>query len=287
MPQEVKNIQEWFASIIVRPLVEPDHINPISPSGVVISKEAAKFISPSPTLLPHKRIEIYNQQYWWRLLNILQTNFPLVVRLFDYRDFNQKIAIPFLVKYPPKHWSLATLGEKLPQWIQEAYQESDKQLIYDAALLDLIFASSFLSEQYPSLDFSALIKNEPETLLTLPFCLQPHLHLIEYKYDLPNFRESILKEEPPYWVEHDFPALSRDKIYYFVIFRNHKNNVAWKDIPQEEYLLLKQFSKELSIQSACDWIESQESEIQDRMAVNLQKWIQDWTRFGWLTINPK
>ncbi len=287
IPKELKNVQEWFGSIIKRPLVEHDRINPIAPSGTVITKEAARFISPSPTLLPHQRIEIYNQQYWWRLLDILQTNFPLVVRLFDYHDFNQKIAIPYLVKYPPNHWSLTILGEKLPRWINEEYKESDKQLVYDAALLDYTFATGFLGTQYPSPDFDTLSKNDPEALLTLPFCLQPHLFLIEYKYDLPDFREAILKEEPPYWVEHDFPDLSRDKApYYFVIFRNHKNNIAWKEIPHEEYLLLKQFANGLSIQSACDWIEEQEAAMQDLMAAHLQKWMQDWTRFGWLTINP-
>jgi hypothetical protein len=284
VPHELKYVQEWFGSIIRRPLVKNDHINPISPSGVVITKEAARFVSPSPTLQPHQRVEIYNQQYWWRLLNVFQTNFPLVNRLFGPDDFNQKIAIPYLIKYPPDHWSLTILGEKLSQWIEEEYGESDKQLVYDAAQLDQIFAISFLSAQQPALDLDTLSKNDPEALLILPFCLQPHVFLLTYNYDLPAFREDLIKQEPPYWLEHDFPKLPREKNYHFVIFRNLKNNVAWKDIPREEYLLLKQFAKGTSIQSACDWIEEQDTELQDAMVMHLQKWIQDWTRYGWLTL---
>lgn len=286
VPEDLKQLQEWFATIITKPLIEHDHINPISPSGVLITKEAARFISPSPTLRPHQRIEIYNQQYWWRMLEVLQTNFPLVVRLFGYTDFNQKIAIPYLIKYPPNHWSLTCLGDRLPQWVKEEYKESDKQLVYDATLLDQIFASSFLIGQYPSLDLDTLSKNDPESLLTMTFCLQTYLFLIDYQYDLPNFREAVIKEEPPYWFNHDFPHLAKDKHYYFVIFRNVKNNVAWKDIGKEEFLLLKQFAKGLNILAACDWIEEQDTTTQEIMAANLQKWMQDWTRFGWLTIDP-
>lgn len=283
IPEEMRKIQEWFGSIITRPLIENDRINPLSPSGVVITKEAARFVSPSPTLHPHQRIEIYNRQYWWRLLNVLQTNFPLLLRLFDYHDFNEKIAVPFLVKYPPCNWSLSDLGEKLPLWVKEEYKYNDRELVYDAALLDQVFASSFLSIQHPPIDFALLSKNDPDSLLTLPFRLQPHIHLLEYRYDLPDFREMLIKEEPGYWVKNDFPALTQDKTYYFVIFRNHKNNVSWKDIPKVEYLLLKQFTHELSIQAACDWIEKQDSKTQEDMAAHLQTWIQDWTRFGWLT----
>lgn len=283
IPQELKNIQEWFGSIISRPLLKNDQINPISPSGLIITKEATKFISPSPTLKPHQRMQIYNQQYWWRLLDALQTNFPLVTRLFGPTDFNQKIAIPFMVKYPPDHWSLTLFGEKLPGWIDKYYHASDKKLVYDAALLDQIFASSFLGKQNPLLDLETLSKNDPEALLNLPFYLQPHLFLVQFDYDLPFLREEMLKEEPQYWMKHDFPRLPSEKIYHFVFFRNSKNNVAWKDISQEEFFLLKRFQEGASIQLACNWIEEQAEELQESMGMGLQQWIQGWARFGWLT----
>lgn len=285
-PQALENLQEWFASLITRPLLKNDHINPIAPSGLVITKEAAQYITPSPTLRPHQRLQIYNQQYWWRLLNVLQTNFPLLVRLFGIQSFNDTIAVPFLSKYIPDHWSLNNLGARLPQWIQEDYQGKDKQLVYDAAYLDWIFAVSFLTTQYPPLDLNLLSQQDPDTLLTVPFCLQPHLFLLKWDYDLLTFRDLVINEGEDHWIDHDFPALNKEKTYYFAIFRNVKTNLAWKDLKQNEYLLLQQFGKGISIEEACDWISELEPEKQQEMTSHLQQWMQEWTRLGWLTVKP-
>ena len=44
VPMEIKNLQEWFASIITRPLIAQGCINPIAPNGNLIEKEAVNFI---------------------------------------------------------------------------------------------------------------------------------------------------------------------------------------------------------------------------------------------------
>lgn len=282
-PDNLRTTQEWFGAIIGRSLTKEDKINPIAPNGMTIVKEAAKYIVPSPTLKPYQRIEIYNQQYWWRLLNTMQTNFPLVTRLFGASSFNNTIAVPFLVKYPPNHWSISYLGNRLPQWIQEEYRDTDKQLVYDAAYLDYIFAESFLADQLPFLDFNSLAQQDPDALLKKPFRLQPHFFLIQFDYDMPAFRELMVKEDEDYWIEHPFPELKKDKTYFFAIFRNLKNNISWKAIEKEEFMLLGQFKDGISIEAACDWIEVQEPAVQQIMESKLQQWLQDWTKYGWLT----
>lgn len=285
-PFELKKIQEWFGALINRPLVENDLINPLTPSGLVISKEAARYIAPSSTLRPHQRLQIYNQQYWWRLQGVLQTNFPLLLRLFGTHSFNESIAVPYLTAYLPNHWALHLLGEKLPTWIQEKYQASDKQLVYDAAYLDWILSASFTHGQYPRLDNQFLTQEDPEELIKKPLCLQPHIFLIQFDHNLPAFRDLIIKESADFWTTHDFPHLLRDKTYYFVIFRNLHNNVAWKDVTLEEYLILGQFSKGSSIEAVCAWMEELEEDRYTLMATHLQKWMQEWTRYGWLTFLP-
>lgn len=287
VPLDLKNTQEWFGSVIKRRLVEGDHINPTAPNGKEISTDAAHYIVPSPTLRPHQRIEIYNQQYWWRLINTLQINTPLLLRLFGFTAFNETIAIPYLLKYPPNSWSLNTLGEKLPQWVQEEYHQPDHLLVYKAAYLDEIFASNFYALQYPHLDFTSLAQQDPDALLEMPFCLQPHVYPLEFEYDLLTFRDLLVKQEGDYWTKNPFPELKKDKAYYYILFRNFENNIAWKLIEKDEYLLLSQFKTGISIQAACDWIEDQEEDLRESLEGHLQKWLQDWTRYGWLILNPQ
>lgn len=166
VPIKLKKIQHWFGSIIGRPIDEDSRMNPLSPSGNPMELEAYDFIKPSPTLRPAQRIQIYNQQYWWRLINHMHESFPLVIRLFGYHDFNRTIAIPYLVSYPPTHWSLNQLGDKLPQWVEEEYQADDKQLVYDAVRVDWAFSHSFVAAELEPIHGANLPREgDPSSLL--------------------------------------------------------------------------------------------------------------------------
>ena len=150
IPPDLHTIQKWFASIITRPIDCESQINPMAPSGRPISEEARDFISPSPKLSADERIQIYNQQYWWRTLSILHQNFPTLTRLFGYTDFNHSIGMPFLTRYPSRHWSLSLLGNQLSHWIEEDYTAQDKPLIFHTAEVDWAYQTLFFAP--PSID---------------------------------------------------------------------------------------------------------------------------------------
>ena len=262
VPVKLKKTQQWFGSIISRPIDEDSRMNPLSPSGNHMEEEACHYIAPSPTLRPAQRIELYNQQYWWRLLTTLQDDYPLLTRLFGYYDFNQTIAIPYLQKYPPNHWSLNFAGQYLPKWIDECYTANDKSLVKNAAYIDWAFIQSFFAPGLPHISNDSLpVKGDIASLLDQKIKLQPHIHLFKMNQDLFSFRKEFLKEDPDYWVEHDFPTISKGKEFYFILYRNQKNNIAWKEISSAEYRLLSLFQSGSSIDEACQWLENQDREI--------------------------
>ena len=90
VPLELKKTQEWFASIITRPIDVENQMMPISPSGVPMEEEAKRFIVPRPKLRADERIQIYNQQYWWRLLNILQDEAVIANHRYYYPNNNSQ-----------------------------------------------------------------------------------------------------------------------------------------------------------------------------------------------------
>lgn len=278
--------QEWFAGIITQPLTENSYINPIAPSGLTIAEEAARYIVPSRSLQPHQRIQIYNQQYWWRLLNILHDTFPLVTRLFGHTAFNEEIGIPYLVKYPPDHWSLNLLGNRLPQWIEEEYNKPDKTLVHNAATLDWAFCDNFVAAHYAPLDVAGIMtKGGQDCLLSITLHLQPHIHLFHWEYDLFTFRQAFLSQSVDYWLENDFPPLPKEKAHSFILFRSVKNNVFWKEISKPEYLILNLFNRGCSVEEACTYIENQDESVYKEANEKLQEWFQDWASRGWLIAN--
>lgn len=277
VPAELKSTQQWFASIITRPIDENSQMNPISPSGVPMTEEAKKYIVPSPTLKPAQRIQIYNQQYWWRLITTMQETFPTLLRLFGYHDFNQTIAVPYLAKYPPNHWSLNQLGNRLTTWIEESYLENDK-LVYDIAKIDWAFNDSFLAASKNTLDM-----NISEETLQIPLSLQPHLTFFEMPYDLFTFRKEFLKQEPDYWVDNEFPELKHlPEIAYFAFYRDANNNMNYQKLEKSEYQILKQFEKPTSIEAVCEWLEEQDESFCDEASQHLQQWFQKWAMMKWL-----
>ncbi len=293
VPKELKEIQEWFAGIITQPIDDESHINPIAPSGKPIQEEAKKYIAPSPTLKSSERIELYNQQYWWRLLNTMQTTFPLITRLLGYHQFNDRIAIPFLQKYPSQHYSLSHLGERLPHWIKDEYQGEDKQLLIDSIAIDEAFNESFFAARQPP-----VTKNlSPEQAFSKKGRLQPHLFLFEMPYDLFSFRAEIQKKDPDFWSNHHFPnlehalldngihfpKLNQEQEYYFIIYRNLNNIVSWESISKAEYQLLQRFQNGSSIEEMCEWVSQNENTFLNDAQSNLQQWIQKWIARQWIT----
>lgn len=191
VPLDLLDLQKWFGKVIARPL--PSAMPP----------ETITYIKPSPSLTAKKRLEIYHQQYWWRLLEILQGHFPTVLRLFGTHGFNQTFAIPFLLHSPPCHFSLTKLGDTLPFWIKENYEASDSDLIVPVAEMDWAYTEAFTAAPGYVRDFSL-------------------------SYDLFAFRAALLEKDVLHWATHPFPSLGKEGSYHFTLFRNAAHEILYK-----------------------------------------------------------
>lgn len=278
VPPSLRKTQEWFGSIIERPLGDNSTIAPIAPSGTAIEEEAKQFIAKSPTLNPHERIQIYNQQYWWRLLNTLQEYFPTITRLFGYHDFNTTIAIPYLLKFPPDTWSLAILGKKLPGWVKTYYQAEDRDLVYDAAVLDAAFHALFFISPLPAV--TADMSNE---LLEKKFYLQPHVHLFKHPYDFFSFRKDLNKEPVEHWLDNDFPPLPKHTTYTMLL-RARDGKTVWKTLNEAEYSVLEKIQKGITLDKLSTWLEKSPPAIKEVAEKSLAGWFREWTLQGLLTL---
>lgn len=281
VPHPLKTTQEWFGKIIGRPLSEEGGISLLAPSGQPIESESKSYIAPSPTLQPFERIQIYNQQYWWRLLNNLHDTFPFLTRLFGYYDFNETLAIPYLRKHPPTHWSLNKLGDLFPSWIQTNYLKEDRELTYAAAVLDEAHYALFFKPLVPSFT----IPSDCEGILSQSLSLQPHVKLFHHPYDLFSLRREMLKEDPDYWISHDFPELKKEPTFTMLFRLRNCGTIIRKTLSSVEYLILKQFQSGTSIEAVCDWLEGQPEDIQEAAEKGLQLWFKEWTQDGVLMSN--
>lgn len=259
-PTRLTRLQVWFAEIITQKMLDDRSIQPTTSRGNSLVDEAKAFITETPTLSAIDRLQLYNQSYWLRLLDALHEEYPFLTSLFGTESFDNEIAIPYLLSHPPSHWSLNDLGKDLVTWLEANYTQDDKRLIMQAASIDWACQQSFFAKGLPSIDLEQYTGQNAEKLLSRPLILQPHVHLFETWGHFMHFREAFLKENPDYWLDHDFPELVKDRPYFFLIYRTPKLTISWDELTQDEFHFLSLFKRPNTLDEAIQALDVNEDD---------------------------
>jgi hypothetical protein len=207
-PSSLEEIQRWFAHLITSPILQSDADQiPLFSSHLI--PEIRKKIAPSPTLRSEERMGIYQQQYWWRLISVMQDLFPSLVALFGYEEFNRLIAEPYLSSHIPYDWFISNIGADLPNWLKTT-SIKDELPLSELALLDLSYEQLLFAEILPNIDHS---KCETEILYLQPFVL-----LFELDSNLFSFRKQILQNK-----KHPLKKWKEKR--HVVLYRLHNDNL--------------------------------------------------------------
>src|SRR5262245_47051737 len=80
-------IQREMARAVMMPLAADDEMRREAPDGRSMKRVAASFIAPNSRLSPFERLELYNRQYWFRVLGALAEDFPALRSVIGGRAF--------------------------------------------------------------------------------------------------------------------------------------------------------------------------------------------------------
>jgi len=139
----LRRFQEDWATSTSAPLA-------LSPDGGARAPESdfsrALLESVDPGTGPNAaaRLSAYRFQYWFRLLTLLQKDFPLVGHLEGWTKFNLRAA-PYLQAHPPQA-DLGRLGSAFPDWLSSGRAPST---LVEAARVDLAWSEAFLAYELP------------------------------------------------------------------------------------------------------------------------------------------
>src|ERR1022692_1407851 len=87
-----------------------------SSDGRAMSEVAADFIAPNSRLSAFERLEIYNRQYWFRVMGALAEDFPVLRGVVGNSKF-EELSIAYLTAHPSRSFTLRNLGSRLPEWL--------------------------------------------------------------------------------------------------------------------------------------------------------------------------
>src|SRR5580658_666433 len=115
---ELRQLQRLTASAIFRPLTSDFLTQKKWTDGRDSAEVIAEFIKPNDRLTSFERLEIYNRQYWYRLIDNLYEDFPGLLAILGQKKFSP-LTRAYLAKYPSKSFTLRNLGRNMPRFVEE------------------------------------------------------------------------------------------------------------------------------------------------------------------------
>ena len=85
-PMDLLTLQREMAAAVMQPLTRDEGMRSRTADGRSMTAVAESFIAPNSRLTAFERLEIYNRQYWFRVLGALAEDFPAVRAVVGPRD---------------------------------------------------------------------------------------------------------------------------------------------------------------------------------------------------------
>jgi Putative DNA-binding domain len=288
--KDLRAIQRAFVTGISRPLTSGYHMQSKWTDGGSTRKAVATFIKPNDRLSSFDRLEIYNKQYWFRLLDCLYDDFPGLRALIGDERFH-KMSIAYLTKYPSKTYTLRDLGYRLEKFLKKEprWIAPHQKLALDIVRLEWAHIVAFDGDALPPLEIDALLDGGDPAKLRLG--LQPYISFLACDYPVDNFVVSARRREEPKGEASNAVAerisvkkakkvrLPKAEKIYLAVHRADYS-VWYKRLEPEAYLVCSTLQKGLPLQTACERA-FRRRKADENFGATLQGWFAQWASFGW------
>jgi hypothetical protein len=290
---QLRELQRVMAAALFRPLTPEWGMQKRWVDGRDMDALASEFIKPNDRLSSFERLEIYNRQYWFRLLDCLHDDYPGLRAIVGQRAF-MKLATAYLARYPSTSYSLRDLGCRLEAFLRDEPQWAVplEKLALDMVRFEWAQVVAFDGPSEPAISPDDVLDVPPDRLR---LNLQPYLSLLELDYAVDDFllaikaRESeVLRKEASNAVGSSPKARKRrrplrlpaqQKVYLAV--HRHNNQLYFKRLEPEAFAILSALGRGETVEAACvRAIEASERAETDWPA-RLKEWFNNWSALEW------
>ena len=286
--RSLRHIQSTMLAAIRRPLMEDESMQP-EWGGRATSEVAETFIKPNDRLTSFDRLEIYNQQYWWRLLSNIQDDQVGLRAMLGEEKFDE-LATAYLESFPSRSWSLRDLSGKLADFIvaQPKWTSPRTLAARDLARFEWAQTVAFDAAQHPRVE-DELLGSQADTLR---LGLQPYLSLLDLDYAVDEYTVAVKKKnqslrndasnafDAP--TEHKLvkrgPMPKKKRIWLAV--HRMDNTVYFKRLEREAFLMLSALREGQTLAAAVESALAEANPKKDWIGI-IRGWFQTWAALGW------
>jgi hypothetical protein len=287
--KQLQDLQRLAASVIMQPLSTGFATTRKRPDGASTAAVAETFIKPNDRLTAFERVEIYNKQYWYRLIDCMYEDYPGMLAILGRVKFN-KLIISYLQQYPSRSFTLRNLGDRLEQHIIDHPELTGarQKLTQQMAAFQWAQVVAFDGPAKPPLGVDDLLGVDPEKL---KLASQPYITILKLNWALDDFSIALKKQQASLRGEASnavdapsekklkkTPAPKREQV--FIAVHRLDTDLYYKRLEPEAYQLLIELHNGQSLAAACEAALASADPTVDWSA-KIQKWFTDWTAMGW------
>jgi hypothetical protein len=289
-PADLRALQRLMASTVMRPLTDDYDMREDWADGISASEVAEQFIKPNDRLTSFERLEIYNRQYWFRIIDCFYDDFPGMRTVLGDTKF-EKFTRAYLARYPSRSFTLRNLGCHLEEFVRAEPQWTTphEELALDMARFEWAQVIAFDSEARPPVNVDDLLDKNPDALR---LGLQPHLTLLELNYAVDDLSLALKKEDVLDNSASNAVSLTRTKHRrkripkpkrgrVYVAVHRYDNALYYKRIEKEACLLLHALQRGATLEEACQEVLADDTQVPDTWISKITDWFRVWAELGW------
>ena len=278
----LQELQERMGAAVMRPLTASD--------STKNSPKDADFVKPNDRLTGLERLEIYNRQYWFRVLDSLAEDFPGLAAITGKRAF-ERLSRAFIAECPSQSFTLRNLGSRLEEWMTQNPRFAGRALDLAIDMVRLEWA------HIEAFDNAALRVLGPEDLLELGpdfrASLQPYVRLLHLRYPVDNLRIRVNAHLEEHTTASNAVSMNRERVVrrYAVRLPPEEIHLAvhrvdfqvyYRRLAREEFRLLESIQRGASIGEAIEAAFAESELSAEEIPSKLERWFAIWSELGWL-----
>ena len=284
-------LQRRMAEDVMRPLTPDFRMQNSTSDGTSTHELAESYIKPNDLLSSSDRLEIYNRQYWFRVMAAIAEDYPGLLAVLGEETFD-KLVLAYLKENPSTSFTLRNLGSKLPRWLEDHSEFAPRRhdLLIDVAKLEWAYVESFDSASLSPLSELDISELTAESRLSL----QPHLQLLDLRYPVDKLILAVHRETAPAEVasnaasEHKhksqkrLPVMRRSVIHLAI--HRFENNVYYRRIDREAFLLLSSLQGGATLGVAIKTAFNESALSATEQAQKIQEYFTHAAGLGWFCL---
>ncbi len=283
-------LQRQMARAVMTPLTPSERMQSSGASGHSQRAVAARIIKPNDRLTSFERLEIYNRQYWFRLLSAFAEDFPGLRAVLGGKQFDA-VAKAYLSDCPSRSFTLRNLGSRLEEWLRKHPKSagSRQKLAVDMVRLEWAEIEAFDGKAEPRLNPEDLAGANPAKLR---LWLQPYFQLLDLRYPVDDLLLEVRKNDDDTEVASNAfserrkrnraHAVARTKPSpIFLAVHRLDDSVYFRRLDRDEFAILSALRAGKPLSAAIETGLRKSAVALEERAEQAERWFRTWAALGW------